>query len=107
MENFEFRCFIHHNKLRAISSEFNIENLVEIINMVDNITHICEYEDYCIDFTYHLNKLMIIEINTPVWLFTCSGLFCLDEVFDVEILVGEYIPDIINYPILKILNDEN
>lgn len=101
IKSFEFRCFIHDKKLRGISSEYTLDNLDEIMNLVNYLTFITEYESYCVDFTYHNNKLMLIEINTPVWLFACSGLFCLELPYDVEVLMGKYMPDIIDYPVIK------
>lgn len=106
LKNIEFRCFIHNKKLRAISSEGRLYNIDEIIKTINNITFLTEYDSYCIDFTYHNDKLMLIEINTPVWLFACSGLFCLDIPYDVEILMGKYMPDILNYPIIRHNEDE-
>lgn len=102
LKSFELRCFIHDRKLRAISSEMEIFNVNEIIKAVDKITFYTEYDSYCVDFTYHDDKLMLIEINTPVWMFGCSGLFDLDVPFDLEVLLGEYIPDIIDYPVIKV-----
>jgi hypothetical protein len=43
---------------------------------------------------------MVIEINTPVWLFATSELFCLDEPWDYNVLLGDYIPEI-SYPVIK------
>jgi hypothetical protein len=101
LTNIEFRCFVHGRKLRAISTEGPLRNMEEIVRRVNSITFLTDYDDYCVDFTYHADKLMLIEINTPVWLFACSGLFCLDIPYDVEILMGEYMPDILNYPIVR------
>lgn len=85
--DFEFRCFIHEKKLRAISSEQTLTNtnIEEIKVLVDRITFFTEYESYCVDLTYYKKKLMVIEINTPVWLFATSGLFCLDEPADFNL----------------------
>lgn len=104
LHSFEFRCFVHDKKLRGISTEKHIpiSKIKEIIQTINRITFIAEYDSYCADFTYHDGKLMLIEINTPVWLFACSGLFCLELPYDVEILMGRYMPDIINYPVIKI-----
>ena len=107
--NGEFRCYIIDKKFRGISSEIflngkQIEELKEIIN---KITFYTEYDDYCVDFTYYENKLLLIEINTPVWLFGCSGLFDLNVVYDYEILCGKYIPDVIDYPVIRINNEDD
>lgn len=104
LNNIEFRCFVHNKKLRAISSEGNLKNIDEIKSLVDKITFYTDYDSYCLDLTYHNDKLMVIEVNTPVWLFATSGLFCLDEPCDLHMLVGDYIPDVISYPVIKINN---
>lgn len=104
LTGFEFRCFVHGKKLRAISSEGNLTNtnIEEIKVLVDKITFYTDYDSYCIDLTYYQDKLMVIEINTPVWLFATSGLFCLDEPCDLSILLGQYNPDILTYPIVRV-----
>lgn len=109
LHSFEFRCFVHDKKLRGISTEdhINISKIEEIIQTINHITFISDYDSYCADFTYYDGKLMLIEINTPVWLFACSGLFCLELPYDVEILMGTYMPDIINYPVIKTQKTEN
>lgn len=107
LKEIEFRCFIHDKKLRAISSEGALRNIEEIQSIVDKITFLTDYDSYCVDFTYYDNKLMLIEINTPVWLFATSGLFCLDLPYDQEVLLGEYKPDILNYPIIRICDDND
>jgi hypothetical protein len=98
--NIEFRCFVHNKQLRGISSEGEIKDLNEVIENINKITFYTDYDSYCADFTYYNNKLILIEINTPVWLFGCSSLFSLDEPFDLEVLTGKYIPEIISYPII-------
>lgn len=105
LDNIEFRCFIHNKKLRAISSEEKISNIEEIENVISKITHYMEYDDYCVDFTYYNGKLMLIEINTPVYLFATSGLFDLTNPYDYEILLGKIVPEI-NYPILRFSENE-
>lgn len=102
----EFSCFIHDRKLRAISSTVHIEksHLAEIISTVNLLTHYTEYDSYTADFVL-MNQavgrsLMLIEINSPVWLFATSGEFDLDVVADYTILLGEY-PYIIEYPVLR------
>lgn len=107
LQSFEFRCFIHDKMLRGISSEefLSTINVQEIIKTINRLTFLTDYDSYCADFTYYQGKLMLIEINTPVWLFACSGLFSLELPYDVEILMGAYMPDIINYPVIKIQSD--
>jgi hypothetical protein len=103
LKDIEWRCFIHNKKLRAISSEGKLRtiDIAEIQLLVDKITFYTEYDSYCVDMTFHNNKIMVIEINTPVWLFGSSGLFYLDEPADAYILLGDYIPDVLTYPVIK------
>lgn len=107
----EFRCFIHEKKLRGISSQIPLtsEQIIEIEKKVNKITHyLCE-DNYSCDFVYlssklqtHDNKqLMLVEINSPVYLFATSGAFDLDVPADRMILFGEYLPDVISYPIVR------
>lgn len=102
----EFRCFIHNKRLRGISTPILLteEQCLGVIKMVNQITHHTDYNDYSIDFAWKNNELTLIEINTPVWLYASSGEFDLTDVRDIEILLGEYIPDIIDYPVIKISN---
>lgn len=103
----EFRCFVHDSQLRAISSEEHLSagTIEAVQEALAKITHCCEYANYCADFTLIGGQLHLIEINTPVWLFATSGLFDLSVVADREILVGEYIPDIISYPVVRCQED--
>jgi hypothetical protein len=80
------------------------EVIQEVQNIVDKITFYTDYNSYCVDFTFDQDRdkqLMMIEINSPVWLFATSGRFDLDEGYDYSILLGEYQPDIVNYPVVK------
>lgn len=106
LHSFEFRCFVHDKKLRGISTEdhIHISKIKEIVQTINHITFITDYCSYCADFTYCNGRLMLIEINTPVWLFATSGLFSLELPYDLEILIGTYMPDIINYPVVKTEN---
>jgi len=103
----EFRCFIHDNNLRAISTLSNnvkklvLQHLEKIKETVKQIIFLCDYNDCTIDFCFYNDELLLIEINTPVYLCATSGKFDLDVVSDYEILLGDYIPDIINYPVIK------
>lgn len=106
----EFRCFVHDKRLRAISSEDHLaQEIVEAVQVIlTKITHYAEYSDYCADFTLvgDAPMLTLIEINTPVWLFATSGLFDLSVVADREILMGNYIPDILSYPVIRCQVDD-
>jgi hypothetical protein len=117
----EFRCFIHNGKLRGITCEYkeNIDIYIEEIkNTVKNIIHYTDYHDCSIDFGFvddnnanvignkNCKKLMLIEINTPVYLCASSGNFDLNLPSDYEVLLGRYIPDIITYPVIKEANVE-
>ncbi len=105
----EFRCYIHDKNLRAISSEvhFSTHQLEDICNTVKKITFHTDYESYSVDFTFMSDgRLMLIEINTPVWLFASSGLFDLDVPWDREVLCGMYQPDIIQYPVVRVADDD-
>ncbi len=102
----EFRCFIHDKTFRAISTEFTLPNRIveEVKEMVEKITFYTDYVSYCVDFTFDHDcgdKLMLIEINSPVWLFATSGLYDLDEGYDYAILLGTYQPEIIDYPVIR------
>lgn len=103
-DSFEFRCFIHDKRFRAISSEgqLTFAQLQEITKYINELTFYTEYDAYCADMTYYRGTLTLIEINTPVWLFATSGAFSLDEPYDYELLLGEYIPDILSYPVVRI-----
>ena len=99
----EFRCFYHGGHFRGITG-FNtslLPLLCEIKKEMNNISHYCEYDDFTADFGVVDNKLMLIEINTPVYLCGTSGNFDLDVPFDYEILLGNYLPDVISYPVIK------
>lgn len=102
----EFRCFIHNKTFRAITSELPLspEVIKEVQDTVDKITFYTDYTSYCVDFTFDHDcddRLMMIEINTPVWLFATSGLYDLEEGYDYSVLLGEYQPDLIRYPVIR------
>ncbi|MDB4352512.1 hypothetical protein OAA60_03665 [Porticoccaceae bacterium] len=98
----EFRCYVHDNKFRAISgsSILVLDNIELIKKMVFEIVHYSEFRDCSIDFGFVDSKLMLIEINTPVYLFATSGKFDLDNEADCHILFGNYDENIC-YPIIK------
>ena len=109
MRSFEFRCFVQDGILRGISTEAKIEDdqLAMIKKAINAITHYSEFECYCADFSFYEDgRLMFIEINTPVWLFACSGLFCLGLPYDAEILMGELKEGVI-YPNIRIKPKNN
>lgn len=99
----EFRCYIHDRKLRGISSQIYIteKQIEEVEHIVNLITHYTGYDFYSCDFAFHNDKLMLIEINSPVWLFATSGEFDLDVPADRMILFGDYSPDFISYPVVR------
>lgn len=100
LNEIEFRCFIKNKKLRGISSEgiISFVNICKINNLVEKIIHYTEYEDCCIDMTFYCNELLVIKINTPLWLFSTSGYFYLDDENEKNILLGDYY---LGYPVLK------
>jgi hypothetical protein len=109
MCSFEFRCFVQDDVLRGISTEEHIQDyqLAIIKKAINAISHYSEFKCYCADFTFYEDgRLMLIEINTPVWLFACSGLFCLGLPYDAEILMGELKEDVI-YPVIKTQTENN
>lgn len=113
----EFRCFIHDGKFRGISfsndecidisiwKDLLKKEIQEIIRIIDAITFQTDYNDSVIDLCFYENEdgdimIGLIEINTPVYLCATSGNFDLDVVLDYEILLGDYKPDIIKYPVI-------
>lgn len=99
----EFRCYVHDNNFRAITN-FNLDHqyLDEIKNNVNKIRHYCDYSDFTVDFGLtEDNKIILIEINTPVYLCATSGNFDLNIPYDYEVLLGKYQPDIISYPVIR------
>lgn len=94
----EFRCYVYDKKLRAISTTSQInkkddkkkieENFGEINRIIEIIIKEC-YDDCTVDLCFSDEKLMLIEINTPVYLCATSGNFDLTIPADFEILLGE------------------
>lgn len=96
----EFRCYFCERKLRAINGTTELSD--NLLTFVNNIRYYSEYDDCCIDFGYtHDDKLIVIEINTPVYLCGTSGNFDLMVPYDREILLGKYNPNVINYPVMR------
>ncbi len=110
-EKYEFRCFVHGSDFRAISSSqpiesnFPVKNLIpKIVDLIKKIIFYTEYDMCVIDIAIDRStyEIIVIEINTPVWLCATSGLFDLTIPYDHEVLLGKYNPEIINYPVVKI-----
>jgi hypothetical protein len=106
VENYyEIRCFVYQSKCRGITfpclpTEFN-EPLV--YDFIDKVIYYTEYDACSIDILISNSgtEIMVIEINSPVWLFATSGLFDLTDKHDYELLLGDYNPDILTYPELR------
>ena len=90
----ELRCFVENKKIRGITStdDYDENPTMEIIQLIIDICnktiYYTEYEHCTIDVAVN-NKtkdVMIIEINTPCWLCSTSGLFDLSDKNDVDIL---------------------
>jgi D123 len=111
-EYYEFRCFVHSKKFRAMTSsqpikysfKFTPKMLIEIYELIDKVVFYTDYEMCSIDIIIHqkTKEIMVLEINTPVWLCATSGLFDLTVPFDYNVLLGEYNPDVISYPVIRI-----
>jgi hypothetical protein len=104
----EFRCYVLDTKLRGIScNSFKhqtmiMENIKIIEQSVSKITKLTENDDYSVDFGFDSEStLMMIEINSPVYLAATSGNFDLSVPGDYEILLGDYMVDIVSYPVIK------
>lgn len=101
----EFRCFVCNGKLRGISCSFKrkllIEHIANITEMINKIVKITDNDDCTVDFGFVNEKIILIEINSPVYLAATSGYFDLSIPFDYEVLLGDYIPEIINYPVIR------
>lgn len=94
----EFRCFVHDKVLRGIT--YAPKNIKKHIKEIKEIIKRFDYDDFVIDFGF-APELIVIEINTPVYLCATSGDFNLDSPYDYEVLLGDYKPDIINYPVIR------
>lgn len=99
----EIRCFIQNFQFRAISSQIPLtdKQIEDIKELVHRITHYSDYNDYSCDLAFYKGKLILIEINSPVWLFATSGEFDLNDVADRTILLDQYIFEDIDLPIVK------
>lgn len=101
----EFRCYVYYGKLRGISCSFKKsllnKHLRNIIDMVNKIIKLTDNDDCTIDFGFVDSDIILIEINSPVYLAATSGYFDLSLPFDYEILLGDYNPELISYPIIR------
>jgi hypothetical protein len=121
---YELRCFVHGKQLRAISGP-GYTNITrrdfartapilknEMRKFVKRIVGAVAYDDFVVDIIVpkcmfepnvemYNSAFVVIEINTPVWLFATSGLFDLSIPSHVEILTGTYQPTIIAYPVIR------
>jgi hypothetical protein len=95
----EIRCFVYQSKLRGISSSksFTKRQIHQLSHIVDEIICATEYDSCSIDLCINDDDVILIEINSPVWLFATSGYFDLTDPFDYEVLLGEEL-DMITYP---------
>jgi hypothetical protein len=69
--------------------------------MVNKIVKLTDNDDCTIDFGFVYHDIILIEINSPVYLVATSGYFDLSLPFDYEILLGDYNPELISYPIIR------
>lgn len=69
--------------------------------MINKIVKLTDNDDCTVDFGFVNEKIILIEINSPVYLAATSGYFDLSIPFDYEILLVDYIPEIINYPVIR------
>ena len=100
----EFRCYFHEGILRGISGldrELDKKERDNILNFAYRAKFYSEFNDCCIDIGYVNKQLTVIEINTPVYLCGSSGYFDLNVPSDYEILLGEYRPEVILYPVIR------
>jgi hypothetical protein len=123
---YELRCYVHDKKLRGISGPYCVDvNETTMSRMflwkaairafINNILHNTDYDHCVIDLLLPINcfdhagghiglkdKLEVVEINTPVWLFATSGLFDIQNPQDIAILCGDFDSDISSsYPFWK------
>jgi hypothetical protein len=106
------RCFIHNQSLRGISGPYFVDNIpekklkYEIELFVKKIIEATEYNCCTIDIlvpkTYK-NDFIVIEINSPTWLFATSGIFDLSIPYDISLLFEDKI-EYIEYPEMRVTN---
>lgn len=106
------RCYVHNKILRAISGPYYVDNIpsktikYKIEKFINKIIEITEYNCATIDIIIpknFTNNFIVIEINSPCWLFATSGLFDLNIPYDVSLLF-ENINEFIDYPEMRITN---
>ena len=106
--NNEIRCFVKDKILRGISGPYNCKPLISkksIINLVNKIVKQTEFDDCSIDLLIDNDELILIEINSPCYLFASSGLFTLHNP-EHQMILFEPISEYINYPIWIYQNNE-
>jgi hypothetical protein len=109
----ELRCVIHGRKLRCISGyktdtrntnrAFWCSLKKKIKAYITLIIREVDYHDFVADIGFNVNtsKLILIEINTPVYHRASCELF--DKESDASLLYGDYPTDIIDLlPIMRI-----
>jgi hypothetical protein len=102
--DYEFRCFIHDGTFRAISCEDKniiLPYINEIKKTISDIVFYTDYDACTIDLAIYKNKIFLVEINTPVYLFASSGNFDLSSNYDRNVLIGDYIPEYLKYPVIR------
>jgi hypothetical protein len=79
-ERQEIRCFVRNKILRGVSLSDDVPEDISlfrrmVVKMVERIISATEYLDCCIDLSikpYDYTSLLLIEINSPTCLLTCS-----------------------------------
>lgn len=108
------RCYIHNKTLRGISGPYDIEDeniptksiKYEIEKFINKIIEVTEYNCATIDILIPKNynhNFIVIEINSPTWLFATSGLFDLDVPYDISLLFEDK-NEYIEYPEMRLTN---
>lgn len=119
--NYNIRCIIQDKILRGISGPYEIvldnENINKLIQLkrkiktfINHVIEITEYDNATIDLyiSHDFENIMLIEINTPVWLYASSGLFDIKNQYDSHLLFEDIEEDLINeYPEMRITNGFN
>lgn len=119
--HYNIRCIIQDKQLRGISGPYELSLNNDVINeliqlkkkvklFINHIIEITEYDNATIDIfvSHDFEDIILIEINTPVWLFASSGLFDIHNSYDSHLLFEEIDEDIqYNYPEMRITNEYN
>lgn len=103
---FEYRIYVYQNKLRYIEEYLNFNEILnkesaevrksEIINFIEKVMPNIQYQDYVIDICLDKSgTFLIIEINTPFYLFgglhLCKYYYYRDKIHNYEKPVFRYI----------------